>query len=467
MLRKVKEYVQKWHMIEKGDKVIVGVSGGADSVCLLFVLLELQKTISFDIIVVHVNHGLRGEDANQDENYVKKFCKEKNILCVCYFENVELIAKNRKQSTEEAGREVRRAAFRKTMELYGGTKIALAHHKNDNAETMLLNLARGTGLKGLGGMHPIVDCFIRPLLCVERSEIEQFLQEEHIDFRIDATNACDDYTRNRLRNHLIPYLVKEVNPRSVSHINETMEQLREIQAFMEEQKNMYFQQCVKLEKECCIILEDSFLKMPKVFQPLVLKETLVKIAGKEKDLSVVHIEALQELFLKQVGKKKDFPYEIQADRVYDGIRIQKKISKKTDKIYACLNPIMNKVQKIQLGDKIVNYRIFEVEETSSLINKRILENSGTKWFDYDIIENGVSIRTRQAGDYITIHVSGKTQKIKSYFINEKIPQDKRDDILILADGAHVLWIVGYRTNCMYHVSQSTKRVLEVEVRNLK
>ena len=138
MQRKIEQYVSKWDMLKKEDKVITGVSGGADSICLLFVLLELQKKIPFELVVVHVNHGLRGEDADGDEAYVKELCKEHGIVCEIYSENVELIAKNRKQSTEEAGRYVRREAFQKAMQTHGGTKIALAHHKNDSVETFFM-----------------------------------------------------------------------------------------------------------------------------------------------------------------------------------------------------------------------------------------------------------------------------------------------------------------------------------------
>lgn len=232
MLKKIKEYADKWNMLEAGDKVVAGVSGGADSICLLFVLMELQKEIPFELTAVHVNHGLRAEAADRDEAYVRELCETYRIPCVSYRENVELIAKNRKQSLEEAGREVRREAFRRTMESWGGTKIALAHHKNDNAETFLMNLARGSGLKGLGGMLPVNGTIIRPLLAAERQEIEQYLKENGIAYCTDETNKSDDYTRNRIRNHMIPLLEDGVNKRAVAHISDTMERLREVQEFL-------------------------------------------------------------------------------------------------------------------------------------------------------------------------------------------------------------------------------------------
>ena len=168
MLERVKQYIEKWHMLKSEDRVIVGISGGADSVCLVLILLELQKELGFDMVGVHVNHGLRGQAAKEDEEFVEKLCQRYGIACESYFENVELIAKKRKQSTEEAGREVRRECFSKAIKKYRGTKIALAHHQDDSAETMLIHLARGTGLRGLGGIAPVKGNVIRPLLCVRR-----------------------------------------------------------------------------------------------------------------------------------------------------------------------------------------------------------------------------------------------------------------------------------------------------------
>lgn len=463
MLKKVSDYVAKWHMLEQGDKVIVGVSGGADSVCLLFVLKELQKAIPFELIVVHVNHGLRGETADADEAYVKRLCEENHILCVTYLENVESIAKIRKQSTEEAGREVRREAFQKTMQVYGANKIATAHHKNDNVETFFMNLTRGTGLKGLGGIVPVTGPWIRPLLCLERAEIEAFLKERHILYCTDETNATDDYTRNRLRNHMIPFLESEVNSCAVAHINETMEQLREVQSFMEEQRDFYFQKCVTKKETEYWVSEKEFFQIPKVFQPLVLKEALVKTCGREKDISAVHVNALLNLFSKQAGKKLDLPYEVEAGRVYEGVRLSRKTTEQSAKIYADVELSERKELEISLGETHISFKVHENMET----NGTFPQKCGTKYFDYDIMKRRLCVRTRQPGDYISIHPDGRKQKLKSYFINEKIPQNERDKILLVADGSHILWIVGYRVDCIYQAGRNTKHVLEIQINNKK
>lgn len=460
MLKKVSEYVQKWRMLEKEDRIIAGVSGGADSICLLFVLLELQRSIPFELVVVHVNHGLRGEEADRDEAYVKALCKEHGLICETYFENIELIAKKRKQSTEEAGREIRREAFLDAMKRYGGTKIALAHHMNDNAETLLLNLSRGTGLKGMCGILPVAGDIIRPLLCLKRDEIEQYLKTNQISYCVDKTNASDDYTRNRIRNHVIPYLEQEVNAATVSHMSDEMEQLREIWEYLQGQVESAFEACVCRQGESYIVSEEAFLKVPGALRPLVLKEVLRRISGMEKDIQSAHLKSLHELMGKQVGRRLDLPYGMEARRTYQGILACKKKPASTNELCAKLCFENASVQEVELQNGRILCRLLEnVKEA-----QRCLQKSGTKCFDYDIIKGNVCIRTRRPGDYITIHPDGRSQKLKSFFINEKIPQEERDKILLVADGNHILWIVGFRTNPVYQVSENTKRVLEIQMK---
>ena len=459
VFQKVEQYIEKRNMIQKEDKLIVGVSGGADSICLLFVLMELQKKLAFEMVVVHVNHGLRGEAADADEAYVREVCKEHGIICEVYRENVERIAKERKQSTEEAGRHVRREAFAHTLEKYGGTKIALAHHMNDSVETFFMNLARGTGIQGMGGIRPITGVYIRPLLCLERKEIEEFLKEKNIPYCMDSTNEQDDYTRNRLRNHVIPYLEKEVIARTVEHIGETMSQLQELQVFLQEQTEIYCEQCVKPYEKGYILLESSFFETPNVFRPFIVKNILVQICQKEKDIQEIHLQQILELFQKQVGRQTHLPYEMQGKRTYEGVYIYKKTDADTDNLNVQVSFGDAKWQEIEWGNIKVICRLLENVSADTMCMEKI----NTMRFDYDIITHGVCIRTRQPGDYITIHPDGRRQKLKSFFINEKIPWEKRDKILLVADGNHILWIVGFRTNCVYQVGKHTKRVLEIQM----
>ena len=453
MIEKVKRYVETWHMLEKEDRVIVGVSGGADSVCLLFVLSELQKMIPFELVVVHVNHGLRGEEADADEAYVSRLCQALNLPMETYFENVELIAKNRKQSTEEAGREVRRACFAKAMEKYNGNKVALAHHNNDNAETLLFNLARGTGLKGLGGIRPVQGEYIRPLLGVSRQEIEKYLRDRAIFYCEDRTNATDEYTRNRIRNHVIPYLEQEVNSSVVTHIGDTIAQLQLVQDFLEQVSKDAIAKSVTEKDGTYFISKNEIEKYHEAIQPLIIKHVLVQVAEAEKDIEQIHVQAVQKLFERQVGRHLDLPYQMIAKRVYDGVCIQKKEEESDSEVSYEISLENHDLQVFTYQDMTISCRILE----------KWGQKGGTHRFDCDIIHNGLTIRTRRPGDYITIHPDGRTQKLKAYFINEKVPKELRDQTLVVADGSHILWIVGMRESCAYQITSNTKRVLEIQV----
>ncbi len=457
MLNKVIAYISKMNMIQKNDKVIVGISGGADSVCLLFVLLELQKQIPFTLTGVHVNHGIRAE-AVEDESYVRALCETYQIPCYFYKEDVRKIAAERRLSEEEAGRIVRREAFEKTMSETGSNKIALAHHQNDNAETLLWNLARGTGLLGLCGISPVSGSYIRPLLCVSREEIEEFLKAEQIAYCVDKTNLSDDYTRNRIRNHIVPYLEQQVNPAAVSHINETIRQLRMTQEYLEEQMYIYRETCVKKEESGYIVKRDEFELVPEIIRPMLIKDVLASLAGQAKDIEAIHLHVVQELLYKQVGKRLDLPYGISAKRTYEGIWL-----KKDESILEILEryelvPEIGKTKKISFGEMQIAYTLIEKADQDC----KVEENSSTQTFDYDIISESLVIRTRESGDTIYLGTGG-TQKLKSFYVNQKVTQEQRDRIPLLAMGDRILWIYGYRTDMRYRVTEHTKTILKIQI----
>ena len=457
MLNKVAAFIKKMNMIQENDKVIVGISGGADSVCLLFVLLELQNQIPFTITGVHINHGIRREAAT-DEAFVRALCERQGVPCDFYMEDVKRIAAEKKMTEEEAGRLVRREAFEKTRERVGGNKIALAHHQNDNAETLLLNLARGTGLRGLCGILPVNDSYIRPLLCVSREEIELFLKERGIAYCVDKTNLSDDYTRNRIRNHVVSYLQEEVNPATVSHINATMRQLHAVQEYLDEQMHIYQEKCVKCEESGYIVMEDVFFQMPSILKPLLIQDLLATIAGQAKDIEAIHLKLVEELFEKQVGRQLDLPYEICAKKVYDGVWLGKAKIFPAAQEYVFLEPEQGVTKELIFKDMRISYTLLKKEETGG--NEE--ENSGTKAFDYDIMNKSLVIRTRESGDAIFLGAGG-TQKLKSFFVNQKIPQQQRGQIPLLVTGNQVLWIYGYRVDPRYRITEKTKTILKIRI----
>ncbi len=471
MNKKIWNYIETHHMFEKGDRVIAGISGGADSVCLLFVLLELRERLGIEIIAVHVNHGLRGETAKRDEAFTRRLCEEHQISCIICRENVELIAGKRKQSIEEAGRMVRRECFYRVMKESRGTKIALAHHQNDNAETLLMNLARGTGLRGLGGIRPVNGRIVRPLLCMNRREIEEYLQTREMNFCEDETNADDTYTRNRIRHRIVPVLEQEVNRQAVRHMNETMEQLQEVWEYMRQQTDAAYKQSVEFRENSTgaqsrdrisiLIREKEFTQFPKILQKMVIQRCLEEAASGAKDLTSAHIEAVLELLKKQTGRSRNLPGKIQAERVYEGILIEKEAKKKESDEF--LEQMLKIPGTTRLGSRNMSICCTILEKDDDFSAEQIPQKPYTKWFDYDIITRSLTVRGRQAEDVIGIDREGRTQKLKSYFINEKIPAKLRGEIPLIAEGSQIIWVVGYRMNSRYQVSDKTKRILEIKI----
>ena len=445
MYQHIKAYVEKYHMLQKKDHVIIGVSGGADSICLLFMLKELQKEYDLTLTAVHVHHGLRGESADADERYVADVCKDQDIELYVAHEDVNAYAKEQKLTVEEAGRNVRRAVFEKVREEKQAAKIALAHHQNDNAETMLWNLSRGCGLRGICGISPVEGVYIRPLLCMQRQEIEAYLKENGISYCTDETNLEDHYTRNRIRNHVIPYLEDEINAQTVEHMAETAEMMRAVRGLVESEVKKSKKICIQSRKEHgyaeILIREKEFGKVHETIRSFLIHELLCEVAEHRKDIEKVHVQMVEELFDRQTGRQVILPYEMTAQRCYEGVRIFRGVSKD-----------VKEKQKTQM-------RVFERTPETGAFPKKAY----TKWFDYDIIENTVKIRHKQPGDYITIDKNGGTQSLKKYFTNAKVPREEREKIWLAADGSHILWIIGYRQNQAYQVTDKTRRILEIKL----
>ncbi len=460
MMKKIEQFIEQNHMIENGDRIIAGISGGADSVCLLFVLLELQKIYDIEIIAVHVNHCIRGDAALEDEKFTVNLCDKHHIKCLVFRREVERIAKSRKQSVEEAGRDVRREAFFEALKEEKGTKIAMAHHQNDNAETFLMNLARGTGLKGLGGIRPVNGKVIRPLLCMTREQIEQFVKEKHCGWCTDETNSEQTYTRNKIRHSVLPVLEQQVNLHAVQHMNETMEQLRHIWSYMESQTKIAMESCVEQkEKGNLQIRKQNYEQLHEVIKSMVVKECLNQVAGEQRNLTAAHIDAVMQLMQKQCGRSRNLPYEVEAIRNYEGILLRRKKQNVDPMMESIALNIPGKTV-IPQQNIIITCTLHEVDE---IIMDEIPQKPYTKWFDYDIIKGNLTVRSRRAGDYIVIDKMGRTQKIKSYFVNEKIPAEHRNLIPLICDGEEVIWIVGYRMGNACQVVKTTKKILEITV----
>lgn len=447
MINKVYNFVSQNKILEYGDSVILGVSGGADSICMLHVLHELKDRFGLSLKVVHVNHHIRGDEAQRDADYVKHECDKLGILFVQIDADVPLIAKKEGLSEEEAGRNIRYKAFFKEASEFGANKIAVAHNLNDSSETVLFNLFRGTGIKGMAGIPLKRGMIIRPLLCCTREEIEHYLAYENINFCTDSTNTATEYSRNKIRLELMPYIKKNINKKAEHHIVNAAQSLEEISDFLDKEVKKAYDEYVDNN----VFKEDGFITHSAV-QKEIIRRMIERQAGKLKDITTVHILSVLALKEKTVSKTVNLPYEITARRTYEGILIEKNKNQQPKDIMEEL--------LIQNGHIFQNEKVEISVEKSTFDAQNIEEIVYTKWLDYDKIEKLI-LRHRQEGDYIIVDDKGSRKKLKDYLINEKIPKEKRDDLLLIADGSHIVWIVGYRISSYYKISESTSKIVKL------
>ncbi len=470
MVDRVLQYVREHHMIREGDCIVAGVSGGADSVCLLMMLLEIRKVIPIEIRVVHVNHLIR-PDAAKDAAYVRKLCLADNLPYTLVEADVEKEARRRHISTEEAGREIRYAAFAKELGSRKG-RIAIAHNMNDSCETFLFHLFRGTALRGLTGIRPVRDQIIRPLLCISRDEIECFLQERNVPYCIDSTNLEDNYSRNIIRHHILDTAVRRISPAAVSHVSDACGRLNEAYDLIADLTSQAFEACVTVTSKTFHIDRAKFLALHSTIQGYVVMEVLAQAAGSRKDLGAVHVRQIRELMDRQCGRALRLPYRLQARRDYTGVCVCRETDGLTQEVV--LSEIALSAEEtealaagrelvISLGkDRIMRAKLIFVGN-NGIDFKNIPQNKYTKWFDYDKIERSIVIRTRRPGDYLTVNAADQRKTLKAYLIDRKIPQQERDRICLVTDGNHVIWIVGERISNHYKVGGDTKTVLSLTV----
>lgn len=469
MVEKVLKYIEEFGLLTEGDRVVAGVSGGADSVCLLFMLMEIRNTIPIEIMVVHVEHGMRGEESLEDARYVEKLCGDHGIAYKQYSVNIAEIAKKEKLSLEEAGRAARYQAFEQTLADWEGSRIAIAHNRNDNAETVLFNLFRGTGIKGLCGIPPKRDSIIRPLLCLSRTEIEEYLKKRRISYQSDYTNFEDEYTRNKIRLNIIPYVEENINKRVLDHISDASKYLRQAEEFIEKNARKAYEACVQERPGSNSIDAEQFGSMDRIIQEYIIRICIGRIAGNLKNMSGTHIRDVIGLGKRQVGKRVSLPGGLIARRGYHEIYIEKTEGTREPEGRAGKGAFIQEqvaVTDVEIPGK---YRFEELGmELEFLLlnreeNQQIPEKTYTKWFDYDKIKVNLQLRTRRTGDFLQVNSQGAQKKLKAYFIDKKIPGEDRDRILLLADGPHILWVIGHRISEAYKVTDTTKKILCVRV----
>ena len=477
MWKTVSAYIEKYNMLQPDDTVVAGVSGGADSVCLLLLLSAARKEIPFQLLVVHVNHKMRAQ-ASADAAFVRQLCKEQKIPFFLIEKDVPAIAAEQKISTEEAGRLVRYEAFESVLLQEAPksvsekkAKIAVAHNLNDRAETMLFHLFRGSGLNGLTGIRPLNSrksgiTVIRPLLSSSRKEIEAFLIKIGMNWCIDSTNEEDTYTRNRIRHHILPFAEKEIAGGVICNMGRAADILEETRDFVQKESEKAYRDCMMSEdkdvKKEIRLSASRFTSLHPLLQKQVVLFCLEKLIPSQQNITSAHVKAVCSLC--DTGKNRKFmlPGHIAARREYDAVVIEKRAAASLQK--ACHTVEIPLPGAVPLEMKLSDGSIMEISVFSYENSMNIPQNQYTKWFDYDKIKKPLMIRTRQTGDYITFNAVLSKKLLQDYMIDEKIPRQERDHIWLLAEGKHVLWAVGHRISTYYKIDKHPRYILQVHFR---
>lgn len=451
MREKVRKTIAQFHMFPRGAKLIVGLSGGADSVALLHLLHSWQKEENWQITAVHIHHGLRGKEADEDARFAEDFCVSLGIPCVVKRYDVAKEAKLRGLGEEETGRILRYAAFREAAGREG--RIAVAHHRKDQAETVLMRLCRGTGLTGLTGMSPVRGDICRPLLFCDREEVEQYCRENHLFWREDATNQQEKYTRNKLRLRILP-LLEEINPKAVAHIAETASLLAEEEDFLEQQAEAYFAQGkLPSAPEEIHLSREKLHALHPAMRRRVLRKAMANFL--QTDVSQAQITALEDLLQKESGKSRDFPQGIRAENRYEALVLFRKREQQAEG-FCCELPVDEEVLIPEAGIAVcASFHEKKVE---------ISAETCTNVFDYDKIKYTLFCRTRKVGDFIPLQNGRK--KIKDLFIDEKIPRDWREAYPLITMGEEVLWVPGLRASAAAGVDEQTVRRIWIRIRRV-
>ncbi|MDO4939790.1 MAG: tRNA lysidine(34) synthetase TilS [Lachnospiraceae bacterium] len=450
MQNSVKAAIQENHLLSKGDRCIIAVSGGADSMGLLHALLSLNGIFKTSYRVIHVHHGLRGAEADRDANFVRSTCERYHVPCKVICVDVTGYAAQHKMSTEEAARYLRYQVLENEAvrwetedDAAGQVKIAVAHNKDDNAETILMQMARGSGLKGVAGMSPVRGRIIRPLLDVSRKEIEAYLIREEESWVNDSTNAGSDYTRNRIRHDILPLFISEVNAASVDNITRAGKLAGQADRYLTGCARNILDSVRKPYKNGYKIPVGEFVRQDCIIRNYMIRLLVSEVSRTMKDITARHIEDIAALAYGESGKHIDLPYRLVAERIYDDIAV-----------YRIEDPDGAQTGK----DATQAYFVFRAFPYHG---ETVPEDKYTKWFDYDKIDDLMDIRFRQPGDKLELKGVG-TKTLRAYMTDAKIPQGDRDSIQIVAAGSNVIWLVGYRISERYKVDSSTQTVLEIK-----
>lgn len=479
MLEKIARFCQKHALLAPHDHLVVGVSGGADSVCLLHLLLRLKSKLALTLTVAHLNHQLRGFASQADEAFVKSIASQWQLPIFAQSQDVAKIASTHKQSLEEAARQTRYAFLYQIAVTVGASKVAVGHHADDQAETVLMHLLRGAGVSGLRGMLPVsplpnhIDSetisdqplhLIRPLLAISRSEIDLYCQEHGLSFRHDASNDEAMFLRNRLRHELLPYL-ETYNPNIRGLLQQTAAIIAGEMELLELQKDQAWQSILKTETSNDLTLDLSvWLQLPLALKRATLRRAVEQVKGDLRNIGFEHIEtAIETIEQGHTSTQVNLPSQVVISRRYETLIVtQIGVNRPPP-----ATPHLTQMSSLPVPiPGIIALPGTEWQLMTDLWPARHL--NAVQWTQADAWEayldaaqvNTPILRPRKPGDrWQPLGLGGQQQKIKTFMINAKIPANQRDYIPLLVSNDQVLWVCGYRVAEVAAIRPTTEQVV--------
>lgn len=445
---KLLKFIEEKNLIEKNDKVLVALSGGSDSVFLFHFLLKFKKKFRISIGAVHINHGLRGKDAVADEKFCLNLCEQNSVPVHLISKDVKRFAKQNKISLEEAGRDIRYREFQILAKKFNYTKIATAHNCNDNSETVLLNLVKGTGISGLSGIPYKRDNIIRPVLPATKDEILHYLSRKKFRFRIDKSNYSNDYDRNFIRNELFPLIKSKLNPAVDEKIFNTSEILKRLKTQVDK--------IVKEELKNIVIFEKNQLSIrlssTKSFEKDVSRDIFKAAIEQNFKVSINYnnIDDLNRLLEKAPGSRIYLQDNLEAVKERNEILIYRR---KTE--------AENKNLEIKPGGSVkISGRKFSINLCKNIPDK-FLQDRNIEYINGDTIKGNFKIRRWQKGDRFQPLGFKGTKKISDFLTEQKVNSSEKKKQLLLTNDGKIVWVIGKRMDERYKIVKNVQKVYEL------
>jgi len=448
---RVKATIEKYSMLSGGETVLVGLSGGPDSVCLLSVLNALKEELNLKLHAAYVDHGLRPDETPHEIEFCRKLCQEMSLPFIARTIDVRTYAKEKGMNMQEAARELRYRVFDELFHEIKADRIALGHTADDQMETFFMRFFRGSGPGGLSGIPPVRAKIIRPLIEVERQDIEEFLKVQDVHYVIDSSNLKEDYFRNRLRLSLIQEF-KKINPRMAQTISRTMDILREEERYFDIVVTKALMKLISRKTDLRIEL---FLTPMESMDKVVLRRVLRRAIGETKGLrgmEFVHIESIMGMIKEgKPGDRLSLPKGLRVIRNYATLVITSELPQRMDTVTLSVpgQAVMEDVKAV------LNASLEERVEAYG-------DGKTVAVFDADKTGTTLTVRPREKGDFFCPIGFGKRKKLQDFFVDEKVPRDERDSIPLILSGNDIVWIAGFRGDERFRVTEETKRFLKLE-----